>query len=1026
MLNVREALLTGLTVLALLGLIFADARAAITNLVPNPSFEEGRTEPTGWSAFSLAGHAWEYDGVDGERCLSVAGLGEDTSWWAPKGVLSLDANRLYYLSYWVRRTPQTTGGAVIAGLQRVNRDARAGTDWSKRGFYFRTPDAVVSSASFRLGQWHLNGTVFFDDVRLAPAVRVLRRPGELNIQLGEGESIVEGRYEASHRLSGPGSTDFRCLDHFTAHFNTNRWVFDGEQQVTYRHAVGRLRHAEPEVEVGVNWHVRGSVLIQASADGKRWVPLGEIDSVKIAACPVPRELLPLRELWVRLRSTPGAELQVNRYVYRCALPEAESVSRMTGGTHYVTLLRTSDDLEVEIQGLGDLRPGADNAAELVIRNHGPRRSIRARLTVGRHGAVADESETRSSLSTDGTRRIFLPYLLDSSGSHHIKLECSELLAEELLWAAESDVTISPLYDPRGGHLLRKSADLAIWWCEPERKVTRQRPVPAARSAALRIEAAANEYEAAQLVLTPSTTLKGCRLTASDLIGDSGARVPADEVEIRTVEYVFVAEPTDDLGAVDEWPDPLPVHDAPVDLAAGRNQPFWVSVHVPSGTPAGDYRGHLTLRTDSDSYHVPIVVHVWDFELPKETHLRTGFGLSRWLIPRYHNLTSEEELRQVHRLYLRDFAEHRVAPYTFGRPIHVEWEKGAHGYLEPKFDFSEFDEDARFALDELGFNCFRLDLQGLGGGTYHSRRPGRILDLEQGTPDYEAAFARYAQAVQAYLEQRGWLDKAYVYWFDEPDEKDYEFVREGMELIHRAAPKLTRMLTEHPDSRLYDAVDLWCTPTFALTPTTLWTRQTAHDEFWWYLCTAPKAPYFTLFLDHYGTELRLWSWETWKYGLDGLLVWQTMYWTSGNAYPGDEVQNPWQDAMSWTSGYGLEPGERRPWGNGDGRFLYPPNRAPGVNDTKYLEGPVPSIRWELLRDGIEDYEYFWLLKQHVDRLKEAGVDPSIYEEAETLLQVPADVCSSLIDFTTTPEPIYAHRAKLAAAIERLRRNDSSNP
>ncbi len=997
-----------------------------TNLVPNPSLEEGVGDPAGWTAFSLGGYAWEYNGLDGERCLSVAGLGRDSSWWAPKDFLAFEPNRVYHLSYWARRGPQSAGGTVIAGLESVNRDASVGTDWTRREFYFRTPDAVVSSQLFRLGQWHLKGTVFFDNVTVTPAVPVVRGPGEMDIELGEGESIVEGRYEASHRLSGLGSTDFRCLDRFTASFNTNRWVFNGTQHVTYRHAVGRLRHDEPEVEVAVNWHARGSVVVHASADGATWVTLGEVDSAKTAAFPVPHELLPAREVWVRLTGTPGAELQVNRYVYRSVLREAESIRQMIGTTSYIALLERSDDLTVEVAELGDLRPGADGAAELIVQNRGPRRSLRLRLIAETGGVVADEAVTRFSLSPDGNRRAILPLVLEAAGAYLLRMECTEIPSEELLWAAESTVSISPLYDSRGGAVLHKDRALAIWSCEPERKVSRGRPIPGTGASAVRIEAAANEYEAAQLVLTPRQALRGCRITAGDLVSDSGARIAANDIEIRIVEYVPVEHPTDELGAVDDWPDPLPLHDAPVDLAAGMNQPFWVSVRVPPGTAAGDYRGHLALRADGASYELPMVVHVWDFELPKVTHLRSGFGLSDWLIRRYHNLSSEEELRQVYRLYLREFAEHRVAPYRFGRPIQVEWEKGAHDYVEPKLDFSAFDEDAQFALDELGFNSFVLGLDGLGGGTYHSRRPGRILDLEQGTPDYERSFGRYARAVQAYLEQRGWLDEAYVYWFDEPQEKDYEFVREGMELIHRAAPKVTRMLTEHPDPRLYGAVDLWCIPTFTLTPTTVRDRQTADDEFWWYLCTAPKAPYFTLFLDHYATELRLWSWATWKYGLDGLLVWQTMYWTSEHAYPGDQVQNPWQDAMSWTSGYGLEPGERRPWGNGDGRFLYPPNRTPGVDDTKYLEGPVPSIRWELLRDGIEDFEYFWLLRQHVDRLKEAGVDPSVYGEAETLLQVPAEVCSSLTDFTTTPEPIHAHRARLAEAIERLRRYESGNP
>jgi len=436
------------------------------------------------------------------------------------------------------------------------------------------------------------------------------------------------------------------------------------------------------------------------------------------------------------------------------------------------------------------------------------------------------------------------------------------------------------------------------------------------------------------------------------------------------------------------------------------------VHVSPGTPKGLYRGKLQLASETVSLDIPIEVKVWGFELPRETHLRSGFGLSPWLIRRYHNLETDEEARQVYRLYLQDFARHRVAPYSAGRGVKLEWKAGLGPGLYPKLDFREFDEDARFALDELGFNSFVIRLEGLGGGTFHARERGRIGEFERGSREYEVSFRRYAQALQDHLEQKGWLKKGYVYWFDEPEEKDFDFVREGMELIHRAAPKITRMLTTHPTRKLHGAVDLWCLPTYTLNPDEVRARQLAGEEIWWYLCTGPKAPYFTLFLDHHGTEIRLWAWETWKYGLDGLLVWETTYWTSEQAYP-DSLQNPWQDAMSWQSWYGLKAGEKSPWGNGDGRFLYPPNRDPGSDKTRYVEGPVPSIRWELLRDGIEDYEYLWLLTQEIQR---AGASADSYA---SLLDVPSDICTSLTDFTTMPEPIHAHRAKVAEAIERLR-------
>ena len=67
-----------------------------------------------------------------------------------------------------------------------------------------------------------------------------------------------------------------------------------------------------------------------------------------------------------------------------------------------------------------------------------------------------------------------------------------------------------------------------------------------------------------------------------------------------------------------------------------------------------------------------------------------------------------------------------------------------------------------------------------------------------------------------------------------------------------------------------------------------------------------------------------------------------------------------------------------------------------------DAPVETYRLEMLRDGIEDYEYFAMLSK---------LDPS-----NPLLKVPANVYSSLTVFTSDPQPMKEHRRKLALAIE----------
>ncbi|MBO6065132.1 MAG: hypothetical protein J6P36_01810 [Lachnospiraceae bacterium] len=53
-----------------------------------------------------------------------------------------------------------------------------------------------------------------------------------------------------------------------------------------------------------------------------------------------------------------------------------------------------------------------------------------------------------------------------------------------------------------------------------------------------------------------------------------------------------------------------------------------------------------------------------------------------------------------------------------------------------------------------------------------------MGYPEGTPQYGKLMKEYLGGVEAHLKEKGWLDKAYVYWFDEPDPKDYEFVMNG--------------------------------------------------------------------------------------------------------------------------------------------------------------------------------------------------------------------------------------------------------
>jgi hypothetical protein len=336
------------------------------------------------------------------------------------------------------------------------------------------------------------------------------------------------------------------------------------------------------------------------------------------------------------------------------------------------------------------------------------------------------------------------------------------------------------------------------------------------------------------------------------------------------------------------------------------------------------------------------------------------------------------------------------------------------------DFAAFDRACETYLDGLGFNSITIRLRGMGGGTFHARHPGRIGAFEQGSAQYEALMDSQGRQLVEHLRRKGWLDRAYVYWFDEPDKKDYEFVVDGMERIRRAAPGLTRMLTEQPEPELLGHVDLWCPVVSQYDPKVGEERRRQGDRFWWYLCCGPHAPYIGLFIDHPAVDLRVWAWLSRKWGVGGHLVWQTNYWTSSAAFPPPKVQDPYEDPMSYVSGYSHEAGQIGYWGNGDGRFLYPPGRDPENDKTRYLSGPVGSIRWEMLREGAEDYDTFCLLDELIARARQTGKAAELRAEAEKLAAVPDAVITDDKTYSKDPAALHEHRLKLGGMIERLSR------
>ena len=548
----------------------------------------------------------------------------------------------------------------------------------------------------------------------------------------------------------------------------------------------------------------------------------------------------------------------------------------------------------------------------------------------------------------------------------------------------AEIGRSAFDDDEYGETVASRNGVSLWSAPSGRKVLKGRPVPAARGRGLGLRAAANEAESVQLVVHAAGELADVRVKLPDGLVCKGGTcaIPASALDVKRVGYVDVRHPTDFAGLPVAMPDKLlPFDGEAIKVPSGSNQPFWITVRPPKGTPKGVYRGTVqveALRSGGEriSLQVPLAVEVFGFELPDAMTCETAFGLTASLVAKAHRLEERSPAhRDVMERYLKAMAENHISPYmpNFFDFWSVKWNGDA-----PSFDFAAWDRELERVFAKYHFNTFLVWLPGLGQCSYVSRTDPVFMGLKPGDPRYEKRLGAYFAAVNAHLKGKGWQNMAYVYPYDEPRKKDFDLVENGFGLLAKYAPDMRRMLPSlsHDTFRDLDgAVNLWCPQMQFISSPGLKAARERGERMWWYVCNNPKAPYTCDFIDHAAPELRIWLWQTWKERVAGVLIWDVFNWRGQTKHPDQ---------------------------NGEGRFLYPPE-ACACGEAPVVADPVQSVRIVHLRDGLEDYEYFAMLKR---------LDPS-----NALLDVPDAVTSSLTEFNPDVAALERHRLLLAREIER---------
>ncbi len=473
-----------------------------------------------------------------------------------------------------------------------------------------------------------------------------------------------------------------------------------------------------------------------------------------------------------------------------------------------------------------------------------------------------------------------------------------------------------------------------------------------KTASYNICLARNEFEACQIVMRSkfNSSSRKFKIEFSPFKN-------ADGVELESAVYQEKYIICDSDKYYGKYPDALmPYSGGEINLSCQKNWPFYIQVHADTDTPAGTYTAQVKVTNSGENDKVEFIADVtatvWDFALPVTPTSDTAFGLGRGNIAKMHGTTANPEATQaLYEQYYEYLLSHKISPYNLPYDI-----------LDPRADAYMSDP--------------------------------RVKSFCIPYPADDAVLQAYYQKVTS---NPDWAKKGYFYPIDEPGNLNaYTQYNEITDRLARLCPGYNMVtpanvvsFTENGET--YYTADLQKGRSNIMCGIS---NAFDNDEFvaaanqmkangskvWWYVCCGPQGDYCNIFIHWQGIKGRLLLWQQKALNIQGLLYWDTTYWT--------DVISPWADPLT------------TPWtGNntfGDGSLFY--NGA---------SGPVSTMRLEEVSDGIDDYEYLTMAEELFGR---DYVDEKI-----------SKVSNSLTDYTLNDSLLISVRNEIGNDIENALKN-----
>ena len=379
------------------------------------------------------------------------------------------------------------------------------------------------------------------------------------------------------------------------------------------------------------------------------------------------------------------------------------------------------------------------------------------------------------------------------------------------------------------------------------------------------------------------------------------------------------------------------------LKAGERGTFHVSSVIAKDQAPGRLAGTVTIADANGKTAVsPIAVDVCSRTLPdpKDWSFLLDLWQHPWAVARYHGLKpfSPEHYAKLRPLFvlLAEAGQKTITTTLVDLPWNHQSYDAYHSMIGHRrladgswrHDFTLFDEYVAFAQScGLGpqIHCYSMVPWENVVRYEDDKGETKAETLVPGTPAHTAFWGPFLDAFSAHLKEKGWLDSTYMAL----DERSPEELKNTIALIRKRAPGLKVQMAGNRNPADFkgmtpDSYSQWIEHLDEKAAAALRRYRKDGHVVTHYVCCGPAHPNtFTTSPQAESEWLPIYSAAN---GFAGMLRWAAFNWP----------KDPTVD-----SSFGH-------WPAGDTYLLYPDARA--------------SVRWERMRDGIEEFEKIRVLRE----------------------------------------------------------------